>query len=85
MFLGMQEGFAAPEDEEIDEQAHLDQDEYWVLPYLPIPSSLRSSLSMSPFSCPSTLSSAFTLELLPHCTLLISPPLPLYLWMPRMY
>lgn len=31
----MQEGFAAPEDEEIDEQAHLDQDEYWVLPSLP--------------------------------------------------
>lgn len=28
MFLGMQEGFAAPEDEDIDEQAHLDQDEY---------------------------------------------------------
>lgn len=26
MFLGMQEGFAAPED--ADEQAHLDQDEY---------------------------------------------------------
>lgn len=39
MFLGMQEGFAAPEDEDIDEQAHLDQDEYWVPPSLPVPPS----------------------------------------------
>lgn len=38
MFLGMQEGFAAPEDEDIDEQAHLDQDEYWEIPSFPVPS-----------------------------------------------
>lgn len=29
-----QEGFAPPEDEDLDEQAHLDQDEYWSVTFL---------------------------------------------------
>lgn len=29
--LAFQEGFAPPEDDDLDEQAHLDQDEYWTL------------------------------------------------------
>lgn len=45
MCLELQEGFAAPEDEDIDEQAHLDQDEYWTLPSLPFS-------PPPPFSCP---------------------------------
>lgn len=28
IFLAFQEGFAPPEDDDLDEQAHLDQDEY---------------------------------------------------------
>lgn len=34
-FSASQEGFAPPEDDDLDEQAHLDQDEYWTFIFLP--------------------------------------------------
>lgn len=48
----IQDGFAPPEDDEIDEQAHLDQDEFWA-----------SSSSTS--SWPFTISSPHLFEWLP--------------------